>query len=110
VARGSGFSWEGFNSFEETARTEIKTLEESNMLPRFLLRAIDRRLQPHKGYLRFKLDWFLARKLRPLKEGQTTDSGSAIASKNPGCLEMLNYGAGRISDHLPIFVDVDLNR
>ena len=108
VARGNGFSWEGLNSHEETARTEIRTLEETHMLPRFLLRGIRKRLELYNGYLRFKLDWFLARRLSPLKEGQKIDSSSSLVSMDPGRSETLNYGEGRISDHRPIFVDVAL--
>lgn len=108
VARENGFLREDFNSNEETARTGINTLEEANRLPRFLLRRIQRRLEPYNGYLRFKLDWFLARRLDPLRDGQISDSRTAVSSRDPGRIETLNYGIDRASDHRPIYVDIAL--
>jgi endonuclease/exonuclease/phosphatase family metal-dependent hydrolase len=106
--RRSGFRWEGFNSSEETARAAIGALEESRFLPESLLRVIRKRLEPYEGYFCFKLDWLFGKHIRSLSAGERYDEQCAVASLNPGCLAGKNYGSDRISDHLPIFADLDL--
>jgi endonuclease/exonuclease/phosphatase family metal-dependent hydrolase len=101
-----GFFWDTLNSGEETARTAIDTLEESDFLPRFLSRGIKKRLKPYNGYLCFKLDWFLGRNLRALSRGEKRDIAGG-PSLDPGCVPGENSGPERISDHLPIYVDLD---
>jgi endonuclease/exonuclease/phosphatase family metal-dependent hydrolase len=108
VLKQNRFFWDTLNSNEETARTEIGTLEESDLLPGFLLDGIKKRLDPYGGYLCFKLDWFLGKRLKPLKGGQKKDAATGVASLEPGCIIQKNYGPDRISDHLPVYVDLDL--
>ncbi|MEJ2111314.1 MAG: endonuclease/exonuclease/phosphatase family protein [Acidobacteriota bacterium] len=107
IARLKGFLWEHLNSNVETARTAIDALEESDRLPGFLTRFVRQRLQPYHGYLCFKLDWFLGRHVHPLQDMQRRDV-SGVPSRSPGCVEGVNYGPDRLSDHLPIYADVDL--
>lgn len=104
----SGFIWEGFNSNEETARAAIGALEEAEFLPEALLHAIRSRLEPYEGYFCFKLDWLFGKNIRSLIAGERYDDRSGISSVNPGCLAGINYGPDRISDHLPVFADLDL--
>ena len=108
VLRHCGFAWQDFNSNEETARAEIDTLEELGYLPVFLARLIKQRLEPYQGYLCFKLDWILGRDLQALRSGQRRDSRTGVTSLNPASLEGINAGTNRISDHLPIYADLDL--
>ncbi len=108
VAKQNGFFWDGLNSNEETARAALDTLEESKRLPRPLLRMVKKRLEPFDGHLRFKLDWFLGKGLNALSEGWNRDPDTGLNSLNPGRVEDLNYGPDRISDHLPIYVDLNL--
>lgn len=103
-----GFRWEGFNSGEETARAAIGSLEEAEFLPDAILGAVRKRLEPYQGYFRFKLDWLLGKNVAPLRAGQKCDRESGISSVDPGCVEGINYGPDRISDHLPIYADLDL--
>jgi endonuclease/exonuclease/phosphatase family metal-dependent hydrolase len=103
-----GFVWEGFNSNEETARAAIGALEEAQFLPETLLNAIRSRLEPYEGYFCFKLDWLFGKNIRSLIAGEKSDNQSGISSANPGCLAGVNYGPARISDHLPVFADLDL--
>jgi endonuclease/exonuclease/phosphatase family metal-dependent hydrolase len=105
---GSGFEWKGLNSNEETARTTINSLEETGSLPGPAISLIKNRLEPYQGYLCFKLDWILGRAIQPLSAGQKQDSMANIFSLNPGSVKMENSGPGRISDHLPIYADIDL--
>jgi len=108
VAKQAGFLWESLNSSEETARTAMDTLEESNLLPGFFLKGVKKRLKPYGGYLCFKLDWFLAKHLEALGHNQKHDNDSKVASRDPGRIYGQNYGTDRISDHLPIYGDLDL--
>jgi endonuclease/exonuclease/phosphatase family metal-dependent hydrolase len=103
-----GFFWESLNSHGETARTAIDTLEELDQLPDLLVHRIRKRLEPYNGYLCFKLDWFLGKHLGALRGGQKRDAGTDVISLEPGCIQGRNYGGDRISDHLPIYVDLDL--
>ena len=108
VLKEKGFSWNNLNSNQETARTDINTLEESGMLPEFLMRTVNKRLKPYNGYLCFKLDWFLGKNIRALSGGQKKDAGTGINSIEAGNLNKKNYGPERTSDHVPIYVDLDL--
>ena len=108
VLKREGFFWNTLNSNEETACTDINTLEETDVLPDFLMRAVKKRLRPYNGYLYFKLDWFMGRQLRALSGGQRQDTGTGIVSLEPGKLNQKNYGPDRTSDHVPIYVDLDL--
>jgi endonuclease/exonuclease/phosphatase family metal-dependent hydrolase len=108
VAAQHGFLWEGFNSHEETARAAIFSLEEVGLFPDILLRVLRRRLEPYDGYLCFKLDWFLGKNIQALTDSQMRDDRSGVESLGPGCLKGNNAGPDRISDHLPIYADLDL--
>ena len=108
VLEKKGFFWNGLNSNEETARTDINSLEESAMLPGFLMNTIKSRLNPYNGYLRFKLDWFLGKHLRALRSGQKRDARTGIISVEAGRINGKNYGPDRNSDHVPIYADIDL--
>jgi endonuclease/exonuclease/phosphatase family metal-dependent hydrolase len=106
--RRAGFEWEGFNSFEETANAPIGNLEDSSLLPEFLVRYVRRQIEPYGGYLPFKLDWLFGREVCALRADELVDPGSGIAASNPGCISLRRTGPGRISDHSPIFADLRL--
>ena len=108
VLARQGFAWEGFNSSEETARAEIDFLEEADCFPDAILRTLQKRLAPYEGYLGFKLDWLLGKNIRGLSEGQRFDDRENVSSLPPDCLPMENAGVNRISDHLPLYADLDL--
>ena len=59
--------------------------------------------------LDFKLDWLLARGVRPLRAGEAGDLLTGQRSLGPGCVEVPRLGPERISDHAPIYADVALN-
>ncbi len=102
------FFWEGLNSYEETARAAIYSLEETGNLPASLLGVLKKRFEPYHGYLCFKLDWLLARNVKALGNGQLNDACTGVVSLSPACLKGENAGPHRISDHLPIYADLDL--
>ncbi len=108
VLEKHGFSWKSLNSDMETARTEIGSLEESSLLPAFLSSRIRERLGPYHGYLCFKLDWFLGKNTCALTGGQRRDVQTGIISSNPSCVKVENAGPNRVSDHRPIYADLNL--
>ena len=108
ILKRSGFDFDGLNLNEETARTVMDTLEESSHLPDTVLRLIKRRLGAHRGYLCFKLDWLFGKNVRALGRGQMRDGLSGEFSLGPGVVSGKNYGPDRISDHLPIYADINL--
>jgi endonuclease/exonuclease/phosphatase family metal-dependent hydrolase len=110
VLSHNGFVWKGLNSPEETARAAIFSLEEAGLFPQLFLNMLKKRLDPYEGYLCFKLDWLLGKNLRPLTGGERTDRRAAIASLGPACLKEENAGPGRISDHRPIYADLELTQ
>jgi len=68
-----------------------------------------RRLDPYGGYLCFKLDWIAGKHVRALSPGEKRDERTGVESLAPGCRTGPNTGPDRVSDHLPIYADVDLN-
>ena len=108
LLRNGGFEWEGLNSYEETGRAAIGSLEESRLLPAAVLNLIEKRLEPYRGYLCFKLDWLLGKGVRPLSRGQRRDAQTGVESAGPGCVKGKNSGPGRASDHFPIYADIEL--
>ncbi len=103
-----GFTWSGLNSSEETARAALNSLEEVGFFPASILNAVRKRLNPYNGYLCFKLDWLLGKNARALAGGQRHDLAANISSSDPGCRGGENAGPNRVSDHLPIYADLDL--
>jgi len=69
---------------------------------------IKKRLDPYNGYLVFKLDWLLGKNVKALTGGQKRDIQTEIASLEPDCVNGENAGPNRVSDHLPIYADLDL--
>jgi len=61
------------------------------------------------GYLSFKLDWLFGKNVRALGRGQMRDDLSGEFSQGPGVVSGENYGPDRISDHLPIYADINLS-
>jgi endonuclease/exonuclease/phosphatase family metal-dependent hydrolase len=103
-----GFSWEALNSNEETARAGIHSLEEADFLPSSVLEMLRARLDPYQGYLCFKLDWLFGKNVPALADKQKKDMRANEASRKPSCIMGENAGPLRISDHLPIYADLDL--
>jgi endonuclease/exonuclease/phosphatase family metal-dependent hydrolase len=108
LLRRQGFDWEDLNSNDESARAAIDSLEEAAFLPGPLLSLAKKRLEPYRGYLCFKLDWLVGKNVRALDQGGRRDAGTNAVSRKPGAVAMVNSGPGRISDHLPIYADIDL--
>jgi hypothetical protein len=108
VLSRNGFCWEGFNSNGETARAPIDSLEEGDSIPSILLNVLKKRLASYNGYLIFKLDWLLGKNVKALAGGQKADVQTKVESLEADCISGENAGRNRISDHLPIYVDLDL--
>jgi hypothetical protein len=103
-----GFAWESLNSNEETACVDIHSLEESGSLPASLLKILHKRLGPYQGCLRFRLDWLFGKNVAALADEQKKDMRAEVSSRKPSCLKGEYIGPHRISDHLPIYADLDL--
>jgi len=108
VLSRNDFCWEGFNSSGETARTPIDSLEEGDSIPSMLLNVLKKRFAPYNGYLVFKLDWLLGKNVKALAGGQKTDFQTQVGSLGADCIGGENAGPNRTSDHLPIYVDLDI--
>ena len=106
--RRGGFEWEGFNAPGETARAPVGSLEETRVLPRPLRRRLLGRLDAYGGYLGLKLDWLLGKNVRGLRAGQARDRAAGVESADPGCRAATHTGPDRLSDHLPVYADLDL--
>jgi hypothetical protein len=110
IVEKNEFRWREFNSYDETARAEIGSLEESNSLPGCIASLARRRLQPYAGYLCFKLDWIMGKHVHALGAGQKRDDRTGIESLAPGRRVIgPNAGPDRVSDHHPIYADLELN-
>jgi endonuclease/exonuclease/phosphatase family metal-dependent hydrolase len=108
VAQAAGFGWKGFNSHEPTACAPLDDLEDARLLPEWVRKSIQKRLDRYHGYLSLKLDWFLARNARALTENEMRDSDSGVFSAAPGRVAVIQKGANRLSDHSPIYTDLHL--
>jgi hypothetical protein len=106
ILKDHGFRWEGLNSNEETARAALDSLEESGFLPDLITRLVKKRLAPYEGYLCFKLDWLLGKNITAV-DGEKFDIRMEVKSLKPAVINGINSGPGRISDHLPIYADVE---
>ncbi len=104
----AGFRWEGLNADLPTASAPLGELEDSNLLPEFLVRLIRRRLAPYEGYLHFRLDWLLGREVRPLRRDEILDLETGVSSQGAGQVSTFRTGPDRISDHDPIFADLSV--
>ncbi len=110
VVAQSGFSPRGLNSPEATAIAELEDLEDTQGVPRILKRYIQQRLAPYQGRLCLKLDWLMGKGIQALGQGEIKDPGTGVTSRTPGCLLTEREGRARISDHSPIFADLNLPR
>lgn len=108
VAHAAGFGWKEFNSHEPTACAPLEGLEDARLLPKWVRRSIQKRLDRYHGYLSLKLDWFLARNARALTEKEMRDSDSGVFSAAPGRVAVIRKGPNRLSDHSPIYTDLRL--
>jgi len=108
VVKKHGFFWEGLNSEEDTAYAPLGELEDATLLPRFLVRMVQNRLEPYGGELCFKLDWLLGRGVQALRAGELRDRQTGVTSRNPACVPLVRSGCARPSDHRPIYADIRL--
>jgi endonuclease/exonuclease/phosphatase family metal-dependent hydrolase len=108
IASRSGFDWEPMNTNEETGRAAIGSLEEAAILSRPVSYLTRKQLAPYQGYLRFKLDWLFGKNIRALGDGQKQDDETGVISIKPAAVKEINFGPDRVSDHLPIYADYDL--
>ena len=108
VLRAGGFEWERLNAPGATAWAPLDALEDAWLLPAWLRRALQARLRPYGGYLRLKLDWIAGRGVDPLGDREVIDRATGAASRAPGAVELPLAGPERLSDHLPIHVDLRL--
>jgi endonuclease/exonuclease/phosphatase family metal-dependent hydrolase len=106
LASDRGFSIEGFNDDMATCSTILSTLDEAAYLPSLMQDWIYSKLAAYNHQLDFRLDYFLARGLHPLLDGERKDSGTNTDSLSARTLPGLCSNGSRISDHDPIVCDL----
>ena len=107
-------SWQEFNDLtQETFRFDLnhplRIDELKEKLPHWIVHFLRSRLDPYGGVARGRLDWFAARGLRALGDGECVESNGRL-SKAPRVLSLLGPNQEEISDHKLIMADVVLNR
>jgi endonuclease/exonuclease/phosphatase family metal-dependent hydrolase len=100
-----GFRLEGFNDDLATCSTPIGSLDEAGYVPSFLSNWLNSRFAVYNNQLDFRLDFFLARGLRPAVEKESNDLSSNVKSLSAHTITGLCCNAERISDHDPIVSD-----
>src|SRR5262249_2595792 len=108
AAHAAGFRWQELNSPEPTACAPLDGLEDARLIPSFVRRLLQKRLDRYHGHLKLKLDWFLARNVRALKDREMQDPDSGVFSAAPGQVAVIQKGPNRLSDHSPIYADLRL--
>lgn len=105
LAAGRGFRFEEFNDDMSTCVAPLNALDEADYCPPPLRRWIFSRLAAYDHQLAFRLDYFLARGLRALKDGEIVDNQHGVASKHAHTINGLTCNGQDVSDHDPIVCD-----
>ena len=108
IALQCGFATTGLNPVGTTATASLTNLEDAGMLPRALLSFLQRRIARYEGRLDLKLDWFLGRSIRALRRNEAADGAAGVTSLDPGCRPLPRIGTRRISDHSPVYCDLQI--
>jgi endonuclease/exonuclease/phosphatase family metal-dependent hydrolase len=101
-----GYHVAGFNDGQPTNQVGADELGASSSLPAVVRKLALKRLGGPEFSLPFRLDWFAARGLVPLSEGEVKDREMGARSIGPRTVSGLQSGGRRLSDHDPIVVDI----
>lgn len=105
-----GFTWEPYNAMDRgTYRYEVGTFDSESQvrdhLPEIVVKALRYKLRPWNGVAPMKIDWFAARGLAALKEGEIEEPDGR-RSLSPTVIEKPRWDGVQLSDHDPMIVDV----
>jgi endonuclease/exonuclease/phosphatase family metal-dependent hydrolase len=104
-----GFVWEPFNAMDRgTFRYEVGTFDSESFvrehMPEIVVKLLRYKLRPWNGVAPMKIDWFAARGLTALREGEMEDPDGR-RSLSPAVIEKPRWEGVRLSDHDPMVVD-----
>jgi len=108
VLRRRGYHYREWNDETPTHVLPIEVAEDAHYVPGFSHAWVIRKYQPYGCRIGLRLDWFAARRLRPLAEGEVQDGESGVWSVAPQTISGLTYLGRPVSDHAPLVVDVAL--
>jgi endonuclease/exonuclease/phosphatase family metal-dependent hydrolase len=105
-----GFTWEPFNAMDQgTFRYEVGSFESESQvrdhLPELAVKLLRYKLRPWNGVAPMKIDWFVARGLTALREGEMEDPDGR-RSLSPTVLPKPRWEGAHLSDHDPMVVDI----
>lgn len=106
----AGFGWKDFNAIGVgTSRYEVGTFDSESKvrdyLPEIFVKILAWRLKPWNGIAPIRIDWFAARGVLALADGEVREQ-SGRASLAPQGFEKPRRQGALLSDHDPIVVDV----
>jgi len=108
VLRRHGYRLREWNDEAPTHILPVEVAEDAHYVPGFSHAWVIRKYQPYGCRIGLRLDWFAARGLHPLGEGEVQDGESGVSSVRPQTVVGLTYRGHPVSDHAPIVVDVAL--
>lgn len=104
-----GFMAEGFNDTATTCHLILRAMEEASPMPRWLTKALAKRMRRFNYQLDMRLDWIFGRNVYPLADGEAIDDLTGIESCAPQTITGLETKSRlQVSDHDPIVADVRL--
>jgi len=106
--RERGYQYREWNDEAPTHILSVEVTEDAHYVPGFSHGWVIRKYRPQGCRIGLRLDWFAARNLRPLSEGEVRDGESGVSSVRPQTISGLTYQGRPVSDHAPIVVDIAL--
>jgi endonuclease/exonuclease/phosphatase family metal-dependent hydrolase len=105
-----GFTWDPFNAMDRgTCRYEVGTFDSESKirdhLPEIIVKVLRYKLKPWNGVAPMKIDWFVARGLTAVREGEMEDPDGR-RSLSPTVIEKPRWDGVQLSDHDPMVVDI----
>jgi endonuclease/exonuclease/phosphatase family metal-dependent hydrolase len=105
-----GFTWESYNAMDRpTFRYEVGSFDSESQvldhLPAVAVKLLRYKLRPWNGVAPMKIDWFAARGLSAVKEGELEDPDGR-RSLSPTVIQKPRWEGVRLSDHDPMVVDI----
>jgi len=108
LLRQRGYHYREWNDETPTHVLPVEVAEDAHYVPKCSHAWVIRKYQPYGCRIGLRLDWFAARNLRVLGEGEIHDGESGISSVRPQTVSELMDQGRPVSDHAPIVVDVAL--
>ncbi|MBI1749009.1 MAG: endonuclease/exonuclease/phosphatase family protein [Acidobacteria bacterium] len=104
--RRHGFTIDGYNDEQPTAVVPLKGIEDGQYIPGVVQRWATRRMARYDFRLELRLDWIVARGLRPLGAYEVVDQTTGVGSVTAQTVKGLAFQQRPLSDHDPIVADL----